>query len=47
VFDKSSKSFVRMFGPKGNPRASNPFAVIHYLQEQEGMHLEVKVRKVA
>jgi multisubunit Na+/H+ antiporter MnhB subunit len=23
------------------------FAVIHYLQEQEGIHLEVKARKVA
>ncbi|ADJ29265.1 hypothetical protein [Nitrosococcus watsonii] len=47
VFDKSSKSFMRMFGPKGNPQASNLFAVIHYLQEQEGIHLEVKARKVA
>lgn len=25
---------MRMFGPKGNPQASNLFAVIHYLQEQ-------------
>ena len=32
---------------KGNPQASNLFAVIHYLQEQEGIHLEVKARKVA
>jgi len=47
VFDKSSKSFMRMFGPNGNPQASNLFAVIHYLQEQEGIHLEVKARKVA
>ena len=47
VFDKSSKSLMRMFGPKGNPQASNLFAVIHYLQEQEGIHLEVKARKVA
>jgi hypothetical protein len=43
--DKSSKSLMRMFGPKGNPRASNLFAVIRYLQEQEGIHLEVKARK--
>ena len=42
VFDKSSKSLMRMFGPKGNPQASNLFAVIHYLQEPEGIHLEVK-----
>ena len=47
VFDKSSRSLVRMFGPKGNPQASNLFAVIHYLQEQEGIHLKVKARKVA
>jgi len=46
VFDKSSKSLIRMFGPKGNPQASNLFAVIHYLQEQEDIHLEVKARKV-
>ena len=47
VCDKSSKSLMRMFGPKGNPQASNLFAVIHYLQEQEGIQLEVKARKVA
>ena len=47
VFDKSSKSLMRMFGPKGNPQASNLFAVISYLQEQEGIHLDVKARKVA
>lgn len=48
VFDKSSKSLMRMFGPKGNPpQASNLFAVIGYLQEQGGIHLEVKARKVA
>ena len=32
VFDKSSKSLMRMFGPKGNPQANNLFAVIHHLQ---------------
>ena len=47
VFGKSSKSLMRMFGPKGNPQASNLFAVISYLQEHEGIHLEVKARKVA
>ena len=47
VFEKSSKSLMRMFGPKGNPQASNLFAVISYLQEREGVHLEVKARKVA
>jgi len=38
---------MRMFGPKGNPQASNLFAMIHYLQEQERIHLEVKAREVA
>ncbi|MGD8936543.1 MAG: transcriptional regulator, partial [Thiogranum sp.] len=47
VFGESSKSLMHMFGPKGNPQASNLFAVIRYLQEQEGIHLEVKARKVA
>jgi DNA-binding phage protein len=47
VFDKSSKSLMRMFGPKGNPQASKLYAVIGYLQEQERIHLEVKARKVA
>ena len=47
VFGRSSKSLMRMFGPKGNPQASNLFAVTRYLQEQEGIHLEVKARKVA
>lgn len=36
-----------MFGSKVNPQASNLFAVIHYLQEQEGIHLQLKARKVA
>ena len=46
-FSYASKSLMRMFGAKGNPQASNLFAVIQYLQEQEGIHLEVKARKVA
>jgi len=37
---------MRMFSPKGNPQASNLFGVISYLQEREGIHLEVKARKV-
>ena len=47
VFDKSSKSLMRMFGPKGNPQANNLFAVISYLQEFEGIHLEVKIKNGA
>ena len=47
VFDKSSKSLMRMLGSNGTSQASNLFAVIHYLQEQEGIHLEFKARKVS
>ena len=35
------KSLMRMFGPKGNPRAGNLFLVIHLLQDRQGTHLEV------
>jgi hypothetical protein len=34
-----------VFGPKVNCQASNLFALIHYLQEQKGIHLEVKAPK--
>ena len=40
--DKSPKSLMRMFGPKGNPQAKNLFEVIQHLQKMEGLHLEVK-----
>ncbi len=40
--DKSPKSLMRMFGPKGNPQARNLFEIIGYLQEKEGMSLEVR-----
>lgn len=36
-----AKSLMRMFGPKGNPRADNLFQIIHHLQASEGIHLEV------
>ena len=36
-----SKSLMRMFGPKGNPRADNLFNVIRELQESAGIHLAV------
>jgi len=32
---------MRMFGPKGNPRADNLFQIIKHLQVREGIHLEV------
>ena len=36
-----TKSLMRMFGPKGNPRADNLFQIIHHLQAHEGIHLWV------
>lgn len=40
--DKSPKSLMRMFGPKGNPQAKNLFKIIEWLQKREGICLEVK-----
>jgi DNA-binding phage protein len=36
-----SKSLMRMFGPKGNPRANNLFAVIGKLRRVSGVRLAV------
>ena len=33
---------MRMFGPKGNPQARNLVEIIGYLQEREGVSLEVR-----
>ena len=40
--DKSPKSLMRMFGPKGNPQARNLFEIIGYLQKREGLRFEVR-----
>ena len=40
--DKSPKSLMRMFGPKGNPQARNLFEIIGHLQEREGVHFELR-----
>ncbi len=40
--DKSPKSLMRMFGPKGNPQARNLFEIIGYLQERDGVHFEIR-----
>ena len=41
ITDRSPKSLMRMFGPKGNPQARNLFEIIAFLQEFEGIHLKV------
>jgi len=38
-----AKSLMRMFGPKGNPRADNLFSVISVLQKANGVNLAVGV----
>ena len=39
---RSPKSLMRMFGPKGNPQARNLLQIIDYLQKTEGVRLEVR-----
>ena len=38
---KSSKSLMRMFSAKGNPRADSLFSVISHLQKSTGVHLAI------
>ncbi len=42
-----SPSLQRMFGPTGNPRAENLFAVIAHLQKQEGVHVTLRVQSAS
>ncbi|MGX1165233.1 DNA-binding phage protein [Bradyrhizobium sp. USDA 372] len=42
VLDRPPKSLMRMFGPRGNPTAENLMAVIHALQRETGVHLEIR-----
>lgn len=42
---KPSKSLLRMFSFKGNPQARNLLNVIHYLQQREGVRLELTARR--
>jgi hypothetical protein len=42
ALDRSPKSLMRMFGPKGNPTAENFLGVVGVLQAETGIHLEVR-----
>jgi DNA-binding phage protein len=42
VLDRPQKSLMRMFGPRGNPTAENLMAVIHALQAETGVRLEIR-----
>ncbi len=39
---KPAKSLMRMFGPKGNPRARNLFEVIGHIQKTGGFRLGLR-----
>lgn len=39
-----AKSLMRMFGPRGNPHASNLLGVIGHLQHSAGLSLSVRPR---
>lgn len=45
LMDKSPKSLMRMFGPKGNPRADNLFKVIEFLATHEKVEFEIKAKR--
>jgi DNA-binding phage protein len=42
VTRRSPKSLMRMLGPDGNPSARNLFEIIAYLQQAEGVRLQVR-----
>ena len=42
VLGRPQKSLMRMFGPDGNPTAENLFGAIRALQEETGVHLEIR-----
>ena len=42
VTRRSPKSLMRMLGPDGNPNARNLFEIVAYLQQAEGVRLQVR-----
>jgi hypothetical protein len=36
------KSLMRMFGPRGNPTASNLFSVLAHLQRRDQVRLQIR-----
>jgi len=36
------KSLMRMFGPRGNPTASNLFSILAHLQRRDCVHLQIR-----
>jgi len=46
VTNKSAKSLMRMFGPKGNPQARNLLEVIAHLQKSGGLRMELSLKHI-
>jgi DNA-binding phage protein len=42
-----AKTLHQMFGPNGNPTANNLFEIVAYLQQAEGVRLEVRSGRAA
>jgi DNA-binding phage protein len=42
-----AKTLHQMFGPNGNPTANNLFEIVAYLQQAEGVRLEVRSARAA
>lgn len=47
VLKRSPKSIMRMLGPSGNPQANNLFEIVAYLQDREGLRLEVRAARAS
>jgi hypothetical protein len=45
VTQRSAKSLMRMFGPRGNPQARNLFEILAYLQKTEGVCFELRPKR--
>ncbi len=43
---KSSKSLMRMLGPKGNPQARNLLEVVAHLQKTGGVRMELSLKHI-
>lgn len=43
---RSSKSLMRMFGPRGNPKASNLFEIVAFLQQHAGIRFKLRPQTV-
>jgi hypothetical protein len=47
VTHRSTKSLMRMLGPRGNPQARNLFEIVAYLQHAESVRFEVRSARAA